>query len=59
MKRRKKDQEAVMNKIKSKIQLKNKRKSKKDVIQPPEKFIKDYRAQQKSYAHYRLQVFLI
>lgn len=45
-----------MNKIKSKIELKNRRKSKTDVIKPPEKFIKEYRAQQKSYAHYRLQV---
>jgi hypothetical protein len=56
MKKRKKDQEAVMNKIKSKLELKKKRKSKDDVIKPPEKFIKEYRAKQRSYAHYRLQV---
>lgn len=59
MKKRKKDQEAVMNKIKSKLDLKNKRKSKADVIKPPEKFIKEYRAKQRSYAHYKLQVPLI
>ena len=56
MKKRKKDQEAVMNKIKSKLELKNKRKSKADVVKPPEKFIKEYRAKQRSYAHYKQQV---
>ncbi len=56
MRKRKKDQEAVMNKIKSKLDLKSKKKSKAGLIKPPEKFIKEYRSQQKSYAHYRLQV---
>lgn len=46
-----------MNKIKSKLELKKKKKSKADLIQPPEKFIKEYRSKQKSYAHYRQQVF--
>jgi len=40
MKRRRKDKEAVMNKIKSKLELKNKKKSKDGLIKPPEKFIK-------------------
>jgi len=56
MKRRKKDNEALQNKIKSKIALKGKRQKKADALKAPEKFIKQYRAQQKSYAHYRLKV---
>jgi hypothetical protein len=56
MKRRKKDDEALQNKIKSKIALKGKRQKKADALKAPEKFIKQYRAQQKSYAHYRLKV---
>jgi Tfp pilus assembly protein PilE len=56
MKKRKKDQHAVDNKIRSKIALKSKRSKSKDALKAPEKFIKQYRAQQKSYAHYRLKV---
>jgi large subunit ribosomal protein L7e len=39
MKRRRKDKEAIENKIKSKINLKNKRKER-EVIHAPEKYIK-------------------
>ena len=56
MRKRKKDQQAVDNKIRSKLALKKKRQKSKDALKAPEKFIKQYRAQQKSYAHYRLQV---
>lgn len=56
MKKRKKDQTAVENKIKSKLALKSKRKKKDDAHKGPEKFIKQYRHQQKSYAHYKLKV---
>jgi hypothetical protein len=56
MRRRKKDQQAVDNKIRSKLALKKKRMKNKDALKAPEKFIKQYRAQQKSYNHYRLKV---
>lgn len=56
MRKRKKDQQAVDNKIRSKLALKKKREKSKDALKAPEKFIKQYRAQQKSYAHYRLKV---
>lgn len=56
MRKRKKDQQAVDNKIRNKISLKKKREKSKDALKAPEKFIKRYRAQQKSYAHYRLKV---
>ena len=56
MRKRKKDQQAVDNKIRNKIALKGKRKKGENTVKAPEKFIKQYRAQQKSYAHYRLKV---
>jgi hypothetical protein len=56
MRKRKKDKLAVDNKIRSKLALKSKRTKSKDALKAPEKFIKQYRAQQKSYAHYRLKV---
>jgi large subunit ribosomal protein L7e len=56
MKRRKKDQEKISNQIKNKIILKNKKKNKDHVVKAPEKFIKEYRSAQKSYAHYKLKV---
>jgi Tfp pilus assembly protein PilE len=58
MRKRKKDQQAVDSKIRNKIALKSKRQKSKDALKAPEKFIKQYRAQQKSYAHYRLKVKL-
>lgn len=58
MRKRKKDQQAVDNKIRSKIALKSKRAKSKDALKAPEKFIKQYRAQQKSYAHYKLKVVI-
>lgn len=51
MKKRRKDQEAIENKIKSKLSLKAKRAKKQDAVKNPEKFIKQYRAAQKSYAY--------
>lgn len=56
MRKRKKDQQAVDSKIRNKLAMKSKRKKNKDALKAPEKFIKQYRAQQKSYAHYRLKV---
>lgn len=56
MRKRKKDQAAIESKIKNKIALKGKRKKKEDALKAPEKFIKQYRAQQKSYSHYKLKV---
>jgi GTP cyclohydrolase I len=56
MRKRKKDQEAVQNKIRNKLVLKGKRKKNDEALKAPDKFIKQYRAQQKSYAHYRLKV---
>lgn len=58
MRKRKKDKLAVDNKLRSKLALKSKRSKSKDALKAPEKFIKQYRAQQKSYAHYRLKVFI-
>lgn len=58
MKKRKKDQEAIENKIKNKMSLKAKRAKKGDAMKNPEKFIKQYRAAQKSYAHLRNKVQL-
>jgi hypothetical protein len=46
----------VESKIKNKIALKGKRKKSESALKGPEKFIKQYRAQQKSYSHYRLKV---
>lgn len=51
MKRRKRDQEAIENKIKNKLALKVKRAKKKDAIKAPEKFVKQYRASQRSYSY--------
>lgn len=56
MRKRKKDKQAVESKIKNKIALKGKRKKSETALKNPEKFIKQYRAQQKSYTHYRLKV---
>lgn len=56
MKKRKKDQEAIQNKIKSKITLKAKRAKKQDAIKNPQKFIKQYRAAQKSYVYFKNKV---
>lgn len=56
MKKRKKDQETINNKIKTKLILKGKRKKNLDAIKSPEKIIKQYRAQQKAYSHYKLKV---
>ena len=56
MKKRKKDQQAINTKIKNKLILKGKRKKSKDAIKSPEKIIKQYRAQQKAYSHYKLKV---
>ena len=58
MRKRKKDKQAVESKIKNKIALKGKRKKSETALKGPEKFIKQYRAQQKSYTHYRLKVQL-
>jgi hypothetical protein len=58
MRKRKKDQQAVDSKIRNKLALKKKREKSKDALKAPEKFIKQYRAQQKSYSHYRLKVIL-
>ena len=58
MKKRKKDQEAIENKIKSKMTLKAKRAKKEDAMKNPEKFIKQYRAAQKSYAYLKTKVYL-
>ena len=59
MKKRKRDQTAVENKIKSKLALKSKRKKNNDALKAPEKFIKQYVNQQKAYSHYKLKVKLI
>jgi len=59
MKKRKRDQAAIESKIKNKIALKGKRKKNQDALKAPEKFIKQYQAQQKSYAHYKLKVFIM
>ena len=59
MRKRKKDQQAVDSKIRNKLAMKSKRKKNKDALKAPEKFIKQYRAQQKSYAHYRLKVRIV
>lgn len=59
MKKRKKDQEGIKNKIKTKLILKGKRKKNVDAIKSPEKIIKQYRAQQKAYSHYKLKVKVI
>ena len=56
MRKRKKDQTALDNKLRSKQALKKKREKSKEALKAPEKFIKQYRAQQKSYSHYRLKV---
>jgi len=56
MKKRKKDQDAINNKIKTKLILKGKRKKNLDAIKSPEKIIKQYKAQQKAYSHYKLKV---
>jgi Tfp pilus assembly protein PilE len=56
MRKRKKDKQAVESKIKNKIVLKGKRKKSETALKGPEKFISQYRAQQKSYTHYRLKV---
>lgn len=53
MKKRRKDQEAIENKLKSKLSLKAKRAKKQDALKGPEKFIKQYRSSQKSYAYYK------
>lgn len=58
MKKRKRDQASVENKIKSKLALKSKRNKKNDALKAPEKFIKQYVNQQKSYSHYKLKVRL-
>lgn len=58
MKKRKKDQEAVQNKIRSKISLKAKRAKKEDAMKNPEKFIKQYRSAQKSYSYLKNKVSL-
>lgn len=36
--------------------MKGKRKKNADALKAPEKFIKQYQAQQKSYSHYKLKV---
>ena len=59
MKKRKKDKAAIESKIKNKIALKGKRKKNQDALKAPEKFIKQYQGQQKSYAHYKLKVNLL
>ena len=59
MKKRKRDQATIESKIKNKIALKGKRKKNADALKAPEKFIKQYQAQQKSYAHYKLKVFIV
>jgi len=56
MKKRKKDRTAVENKIKNKMIIKSKRKKSDKAMKAPEKFIKQYLHQQKSYSHYRLKV---
>lgn len=56
MKKRRKDQEAVANKLRNKQSLKAKRAKKQDAMKNPEKFIKQYRSAQKSYAYLRAQV---
>jgi len=56
MKKRKKDDEAVQNKIRNKLILRGKRSKSTTALKGPEKFIKQYRAQQKSYSHYKLKV---
>jgi hypothetical protein len=59
MKKRKKDQATIESKIKNKIALKGKRKKNANALKAPEKFIKQYQAQQKSYSHYKLKVFYL
>jgi hypothetical protein len=56
MKKRKRDQSAVENKIKTKQALKSKRKKGAGALKGPEKFVKQYINQQKSYTHYKLKV---
>lgn len=59
MKKRRKDKEAIENKLRSKISIKGKKKKNKDAFKNPEKFIKQYRAAQKSYAYLKNKVPLI
>lgn len=56
MKRRKKDQEAIENKLRNRKSLKKKRAKNADELKNPQKFIKQYRNAQKSYAYLRKQV---
>lgn len=56
MKKRRKDKEALENKLRSKIILKGKKQKRVDTIKAPEKFIKQYRAAQKSYAYLKNKV---
>ena len=56
MRKRKKDQQTIESKIKNKLSLKAKRNKPNNAVKAPEKFIKQYRAQQKSFAHYKHKV---
>lgn len=55
MKRRKKNQQAIENKLKAKESLKRNR-PKKELVKLPEKFVKRYRATQKSFADLKRRV---
>lgn len=59
MRRRKRDKAGIESKIKNKLIMKGKRKKGENAVKAPEKFVKQYLNQQKSYSHYRLKVSLI
>ena len=59
MRKRKKDKSGIESKIKNKLIMKSKRKKGLDAIKTPEKFVRQYLYQQKSYSHYRLKVLLL
>ena len=59
MRKRKKDKAGIESKIKNKLIMKSKRKKGENVLQAPEKFVRQYLYQQKSYSHYRLKVYLL
>lgn len=58
MKKRKKNQESIQNKIKNKIALKSKKKKKDHLYKGPEKFIGRYLAAQKSYSYLKKRVII-
>ena len=58
MRKRKKDKSGIESKIKNKLIMKSKRKKGLDALKSPEKFVRQYLYQQKSYSHYRLKVSL-